>query len=70
MSTKHTVLTFRMPTQIPLGTQCKHAFDFWVRLHINRLIALYSLSGHVDEFVPWCESLFVTDRGIVEPHLN
>lgn len=73
MATKHTVLTFRMPTQIPLETQNKHAFDFWMRMHINVLIDrfnVYLIRGGTGEFIPFCEAVFSSNRALVEPTLN
>lgn len=68
-----TILTFRMPTPVPLQTGCPIVCNYWLRLNINAITNLYSLyvsRGGKDEFIPFVHSLFVTDRGVIDFDLN
>lgn len=70
---KTRVLTLRIPSPVPLGTQSVIVFNWWIRLHKQALTDLYSIyvgQGGKDEFIPFMESLFVTDRAAIEPELN
>jgi hypothetical protein len=65
-------LTFRMPSPVPLNTKCSVVAGWWIRLNMNALVRLYTSypAKDKDEFIPFAESLFVTDRGAIEPELN
>ena len=57
-------LTFRMPTPVPLETECKHAFNLWFRMHKNYLARLYSSYKGPDEFIEFGESMCTEDCSI------
>lgn len=70
---KPLVLTFRCPTPIPLDTQNKYAFDTWFRINLNQLVRLYTefcKTNKDDSFTEYAESMFTSDRSIVNPELN
>lgn len=72
-------LTFRMPPPIPLGSKCKAVCDFWVRMHLNKLVHLYTLYGSFcqgkghepnESFIEFSWRLFNSDRAVVNHELN